>query len=287
MSSNEPDKTNLKHPYYRTFKKYALSATIHGIDYVFEKQRKTFERVLWVIVVLGAILISSSLSFSAYKYWKEDPILTSVGTTGFPIEKIEFPAITICGQGLVNEVVDAALFHQFNEYLVVKGKQFSELDPDEVIEEGQSFLIDMYPGAKMVPNQLVRILASPDEDVDKIIKTEAFFFPQTLTNNCSTANVTHQQENKSIGRKKRYTANKSASECPGEAWWYNGHGSCLHYNPNGRQTWDDATAYCALLGDGIGILEMEDEGSGYSTLWDALNTEGKFLSNIISCTKMQ
>ena len=39
-----------------------------------------------------------ALSISAYIDWKKNPVLTTIGTTGHPIEKVEFPAITICAQ---------------------------------------------------------------------------------------------------------------------------------------------------------------------------------------------
>ena len=40
----------------------------------------------------------------AYNDWQDNPVLTTVSTTAMPISEIEFPAITICGQGSVSEV---------------------------------------------------------------------------------------------------------------------------------------------------------------------------------------
>ena len=82
---------SIKRPYFYTIKEYALSSTIHGIGYIFETNRLIFERLLWIIVLIVAVLIGTLLSIYTYKSWQDDPILTSVGTTGFPIEKIEFP----------------------------------------------------------------------------------------------------------------------------------------------------------------------------------------------------
>ena len=45
------------------------------------------------------------LSVQIYIGWQADPVLTSVSTTGYDIQKMEYPAITICAQGSVNEVV--------------------------------------------------------------------------------------------------------------------------------------------------------------------------------------
>ena len=49
--------------------------------------------------------------------YKENPVLTSLATTSYPVENISFPAITICGQGLIKEVVKSAVFKQFSKYL--------------------------------------------------------------------------------------------------------------------------------------------------------------------------
>ena len=40
----------------------------------------------------------------AYIHWQENPTLNSLQTTGLPISDIDFPAITICGQGSIFEV---------------------------------------------------------------------------------------------------------------------------------------------------------------------------------------
>ena len=40
----------------------------------------------------------------AYISWQENPTLNSLLTTGLPIADIDFPAITICGEGSIQEV---------------------------------------------------------------------------------------------------------------------------------------------------------------------------------------
>ena len=86
----------------RTAKGYAASTTIHGIQYIFEEKQKGLDRVLWIIAVGVSIFLALLLSFSAYIEWKENPVLTTVGTTGYPIEKVDYPAITICAQVILN-----------------------------------------------------------------------------------------------------------------------------------------------------------------------------------------
>jgi hypothetical protein len=43
-------------------------------------------------------LFSGYLSYNAYYNWQDDPIITTVSTTALPINNLEYPAITICGQ---------------------------------------------------------------------------------------------------------------------------------------------------------------------------------------------
>ena len=86
----------------QTAKGYAASTTIHGIQYIFEEKQKGLDRVLWIIAVSVSIFLALLLSFSAYVEWKENPVLTTVASTGHPIQKIEFPSITICAQVVTN-----------------------------------------------------------------------------------------------------------------------------------------------------------------------------------------
>ena len=114
---NDVDENKTKGSISRTAYEYAEVATTHGIYYIFEKGRLVFERVFWVIVVILALVFAIGLSIQAYSAWKENPVLTSVGTTGHPIEQVSFPSITVCPQGSANKVIDAALFQQFEKYL--------------------------------------------------------------------------------------------------------------------------------------------------------------------------
>ena len=62
-------------------------------------------------------LFSIYTTINSYKEWKESPTITTVNTTAYPIESIDFPAITICSQGATEDIVDEVLLRQFEEYL--------------------------------------------------------------------------------------------------------------------------------------------------------------------------
>ena len=88
-------------PLSKTLFEYANAATTHGIFYIFESGRWILERIFWVIVVIIAILLAVTWSWWAYDKWEDEPMLTTIATTGLPIQTIPFPSITICAQGEV------------------------------------------------------------------------------------------------------------------------------------------------------------------------------------------
>ena len=48
--------------------------------------------------------MAAFLSLNIYIDWQSNQIITSVGTTGYSIENIEFPSVTICAQGSIQRV---------------------------------------------------------------------------------------------------------------------------------------------------------------------------------------
>ena len=85
-------------PVSKTIKEYAESTTIHGIQYIFENDSSVYGKISWILVVLGGVTFAACLSIQGLQKWQKNLILTTVETTGYPIEKVEFPAITICAQ---------------------------------------------------------------------------------------------------------------------------------------------------------------------------------------------
>ena len=87
--------------------------------------------------------------------------MTSVKTTGHQIDKLEFPAITICGLGMIEATLDRAYGHQISEFLKTRNVT---MDPEEdgdienyrhhaedmLYNQGLfgEFLEELYPGKK-------------------------------------------------------------------------------------------------------------------------------------------
>ena len=97
----EGNERHFKKPFTKTVLEYSSASTIHGISYIFETGRLIFERIFWGLVVVIAIILALTWSITAYKNWQNDPVLTTIATTGLPIENVPFPSITICAQGIL------------------------------------------------------------------------------------------------------------------------------------------------------------------------------------------
>ena len=65
--------------------------------------------------------MAAAVSRDAYQNWDDNPILTTVSTTAFPIHALEYPAITICGQGMATDTLDKVLKERFENWMRSRG----------------------------------------------------------------------------------------------------------------------------------------------------------------------
>ena len=102
-----------------TLCQFANVTTIHGVAYVFDMTIKALDHLLWFISVCLGAGLAIHMSVDAWKTWKESPVLTSVHSTGLPIQNVDFPAITICSQGLIKV--------SFSSFVMGKGEKFGTI----------------------------------------------------------------------------------------------------------------------------------------------------------------
>ena len=74
---------------------YFSETTVHGFHYVAEG-RNTLERCLWIVLIVLGFTYGGFQIYSAYNYWEEHPLQTTIGEIGLPVHKLYFPAITVC-----------------------------------------------------------------------------------------------------------------------------------------------------------------------------------------------
>ena len=66
-------------------------------------------------------LCSIHSTIQTWNEWQDNPIITTINTTAYPIQNIEFPAITICSQGTAKDLMDKVIMIQFEAYLRARG----------------------------------------------------------------------------------------------------------------------------------------------------------------------
>ncbi len=83
--------------------------------------QSTFGRVFWFYVVLAMFILGGYWSATAYYQWQDNPVLTTVRTSAYPVSNIEFPAVTICGQGSNDATLSAGFLKTFFKFLKING----------------------------------------------------------------------------------------------------------------------------------------------------------------------
>jgi hypothetical protein len=78
-------------------------ATIQGIVYIFASNRTVVQLYYWSITVVLLMILGIYWSAGLFLEWKVKPVLTTLQSTGYPINDIEFPSITFCNKGIFIE----------------------------------------------------------------------------------------------------------------------------------------------------------------------------------------
>jgi hypothetical protein len=92
---------------YSIIQEYSEYSTIQGVLYIFQINQSQVGRIFWSFVILAMLLLGTYWSVVAYSNWQDNPVLTTVKNSALPIKEIEFPAVTICSQGLNTDIVTA------------------------------------------------------------------------------------------------------------------------------------------------------------------------------------
>ena len=74
---------------------YFTETTEHGFRYVIQG-RNIFERLAWILVIVGGFGYSGYTVYNAYHFWESNPVETTIDAVGLPVQELPFPAITVC-----------------------------------------------------------------------------------------------------------------------------------------------------------------------------------------------
>ena len=270
--NNNTKKDSVRKGVVYTSKEYASVTTAHGFSYIADENYSGGDRILWVIIVLLAFGFTIFQMTTLYTDWQENPVITTLDTVALPIEDIEFPAITICPQGSLQDIWDSVLFNQlksyiYNKTLGVGGRKkrttnskyrVRGLTYEEMMLEAEKFLNDNYPGINHnddnhpMPTsmlQLMRLMIS--DDPERMLQNEVVLFPnETCNPECNMDildNLNQQLRNQF---------------CP-EGFHVSETFECIHVKQQ-EMTYDEATEYCQSL-DNSNLLYI-DSSNDFDTL---------------------
>ena len=244
-----------------TSKQYSSATTIHGISYLSSDKIPVVERLLWFVVVILAMIFTTFQVCKLYKEWQDEPVITTLDTVALPIEEIEFPAVTICPQGSRQEIIDSVLFRQLREYIAEKGNNATSFTEEEMMEEVEAFLKDVYPGAKAKPTMITRLMTSDNPKVSA--QNEAVLQLEEECDTSSNADIV-----KSLNKQLQNDS------CPEGFELAQGSIYCIHEGST-KMTYNEASQYCSDLTDSKPFYLESDEH--LSPLEEKLHVKGKRL----------
>lgn len=84
--------------FVRSYQDYCQHTSIHGVQYLGEKNRPIKERIFWLSVFVVSIYCCTKLTHNAYTKWDATPVIVSFAERSTPVWNIPFPAVTICSE---------------------------------------------------------------------------------------------------------------------------------------------------------------------------------------------
>ena len=151
---------------------YSGVATVHGVFYAFSKDVPLLARLVWFCLVIGGLFYAFFMSFQSFENWQNNPIITTLEDTNYPISEVEYPAITICSQGLNLKAVENVLAREYELWKKQnRNKREKRASNQDGLTESlkDEFLKEKY---QVTRNQsLLNILQSfTSEDIQKTVK---------------------------------------------------------------------------------------------------------------------
>ena len=120
-----------EHPVRRTVQEFSEWSTVHGISYIFASSLPIADRLLWALLVLISLALASYWSVASYNTWQEELTITTLKDAAMPVERIPFPAVTICSSGLNMDAVMKALMDDFATWMMEEGRTSMNKEEDK------------------------------------------------------------------------------------------------------------------------------------------------------------
>ena len=97
-----------------------------------------------------------------------------ISSLGRPIEEIEYPAVTICSQGWIENVINRAIDKQMEEYLLDRGLNSSQVEnilKNATLKKQWELQKDkdLYPGATKSVSNMVKTMSVNNPVLSKLL----------------------------------------------------------------------------------------------------------------------
>ena len=126
----------------KTLHEYSEVSTIHGVGYVLSRSLPRSDRILWSLLVLIGLGLASYWSVASYNSWQEELTITTLKDAAMLVERIPFPAVTICSSGLDMEAVKKALMIDFDAWMMEEGRTSTDKEEDK--ENWEEFMKEKF-----------------------------------------------------------------------------------------------------------------------------------------------
>ena len=125
-----------------TFRSYTSNATVHGLSYIGDLSLPLVDRVVWSVVVVVFGACAAYLSHGVFQAWQSNLVVTMLKETELPVTKLDFPAITICNEGLNMEAVENVIEAEYEEWK--QRTKRNAVEDNDVIKDVEKFLLTTY-----------------------------------------------------------------------------------------------------------------------------------------------
>ena len=74
---------------------FLQETTVHGFRYIIDG-RNIVERLMWILFIAVGFTGCGWIVYNAFEGWDSNPVETTIGSVGLPVQELPFPAITVC-----------------------------------------------------------------------------------------------------------------------------------------------------------------------------------------------
>ena len=253
MDASRKKKSTLTRETYEIVKDYSEYSTIQGVIYLFQSSQTQCGKAFWMLVIVAMLILGTYWSVSAYSDWIDSPVLTTVKTTALNVKQIDFPAITICGQGVSEDLIVAGWFKIFLNYTRQLNISFG-LSPIRAARAQNNEPSDDIEKAKLT-KLMVLISQDPDHVLQDFLNKyqPGFMMTDPLTDtppilaSRNPDDFIRMQELLVKAKNFSCPPNTSSSCAPGFSFDAKG-GNCYKVLADPKHFWDASTDACSAFG---------------------------------------